>query len=326
MFITLQLVISLSHKEKTRQTCGSPLLKTHAPWQRKLVENGISSDPDNRLAPPTSVDWRQIEIPPFLPDTEVARKDIARYFAMVQLVDEWIGVLLKSLEEVGLADSTLVIFTPDHGIAYQRGKVSCYPAGTQVPLIIKGPGVKQGLNIDAPVSHVDLMATILEYLDIEVPEIQHGRSLWPLLRGEIAEFPERKTVLTETNAWYNARAVTDGKWYFVRNFTQPVNRNAGDDPWSNPPMNIDLWMPDHQSYDNQVFSETIRVRDEQPLPFELLAQIVEGRLPEEELYNLEADPWATRNLAGDNQYTSILEFMRSELKWWQQKTNDPFLD
>ena len=299
---------------------------THAPWQVKLVNNGISTDPEDRLAPPTTVDWRKIPIHPFMPDTEVARKDLARYFAMVQLVDDWARVLVDALGESGLADSTLVIFTPDHGMPYQRGKVACYPAGTQIPLIIVGPGVKKGMRIDTPVSHVDLMATILEFLDIDAPEVQHGRSLWPILRGEVTSFPDRKTILTETNSWYKARAVTDGSWYYVRNFTQPFHQAAGDDPWSNPPMNIDLWLPTHKHYDNQVYTETIRAREEYPLAYELLAQIVEGQLPEEELYDLRNDPWATRNLAQDKIHKKLLKSMRRELKDWQNITNDPLLN
>lgn len=298
---------------------------THAPWQVKLVNNGISSDPEDRLAPPTTVDWKKIPVHPFLPDTEVSRKDLARYFAMVQLVDDWTGVLTETLSKEGLADSTLVIFTPDHGMPYQRGKVACYPAGTQIPLIIVGPGVKKGVRINTPVSHVDLMATILEFLGIDAPEIQHGRSLWPILKGDVESFTDRKTVLTETNSWYKARAVTDGRWYYVRNFTQPYHEAAGDDPWSNPPMNIDLWLPTHKHYDNQVYTETIRAKDEYPLAYELLAQIVEGRLPEEELYDLENDPWATRNLASDKIHKKLLKSMRRELKDWQIKTDDPLL-
>ena len=294
---------------------------THAPWQIKLVENGISSNPADRLAPPTSVDWKTIPVHPFMPDTEVARKDLARYFAMVQLVDDWVGVIMNSLEEAGLAENTLVIFTPDHGMPYQRGKVACYPAGTQVPLIIKGPGISKGLSLETPVSHVDLMPTILEYLNIDIPNVQHGNSLCPLLTGRQKEFEGRKTVLTETNSYYKGRAVTDGKWYYVRNYTQPSHKAGVDNPWLNPPMNIDLWMPDHSVYDNQVFSETIKSKDEFPLAYELLAQIVEGRLPQEELYNLENDPWAVKNLAENPVYKNELERMRKELQFWKTKTN-----
>ena len=296
---------------------------THAPWQVKLVDNGISSDPSDRLAPPTTLDWRDIPVHPFMPDTEVARKDLSRYFAMVQLVDQWVHVLLESLEREGLLDSTLVIFTPDHGMPYQRGKVACYPAGTRVPLIIAGPGVKEGVRIESPVSHVDLMATICEFLQIPLPATQHGRSLWPLLTGESPAFKDRPTMLTETNTYYRGRAVSDGRWYYVRNFTQPFLKHEGNDPWTNPPMNIDLWMPDHKHYDNQVFSETIRAKDLHPLPYELLARIVEGRLPSEELYDLDRDPWAVQNLAGNRKFKKELRKMRAELRAWQERTADP---
>lgn len=299
---------------------------THAPWQRKLIDNEISSDPTDRLAPPTSVDWKKIPVHPFLPDTEKSRKDLARYFSMIQVVDSWAGVLLDDLEKSGLVDSTLVIFTPDHGMPYQRGKVACYPAGTRVPLIIVGPGVKKGVEIKAPVSNIDLMATILEFLKIPKPEGMSGRSLWPMLKGEVTEFSDRKTVMMETNSYYKGRAVCDGRWYYIRNFTQPENGKPGDDPWLNPPMNIDLWMANHKFYDNQVFSETSRVKNEQPLPYKLLAEIVEGRLPEEELYDLEQDPWAVNNLANDGKFKEILLQMKAELNAWQVKTNDEVLD
>jgi N-sulfoglucosamine sulfohydrolase len=322
------LIPAIKKEAKNRSffvMANTPL--THAPYRRKMKANNISLNPKDRLSPPTTVDWRKIPIHPFLPDTERARKDLARYFAMVQLVDDWTDVILKSLEESGLSEETLVIFTPDHGMAYQRGKTACYPAGTHVPLIIRGPGVKKGVTIDTPVSHVDLMATILEFLDIDVPKGMHGRSLWPLLRGEKSSFEDRPTVMTETNTYYKARAVTDGRWYYVRNFTQPVHpqKKLRSAPWKNPPMNIDLWMPNHAHYDNQVYSETIRVAKEQPIPYELLGQIVEGRLPKEELFDLRDDPWATTNLARKPEAAEALKRMQKELQRWMTKTEDPCL-
>lgn len=298
----------------------------HAPYYDKLKNNNIAEDPRNPLTPPSTsaVDWREIEVPDFLPDTPTARKDLARYYAMVELIDDWTKVLLDELAELGIADDTLIIFTPDHGIAYQRGKNACYPAGTKVPLIIKGPGVIGGLEIDAPVTHADLMPTILEFLNIEAPAIQHGASLWPILRGKQSAITDRTTVLTETNTWYTARAVTDGRWYYVRNYTQP--QSPTEDPWVHPPMNIDLWDRTHWAYDNQVFTETIVWKKTNPKAYQLLAQLVEGRLPEEELFDLQNDPWATHNLAEDPSYKVQLDDMRSELMDWQLQTNDTLSD
>ena len=71
-----------------------------------------------------------------------------------------------------------------------------------------------------------------------------------------------------------------------------------------------------------MYTETIRAREQYPLAYELLAQIVEGRLPEEELFYLKDDPWATNNLAGDKVNKKILKHMRNELKKWQVGTHD----
>lgn len=88
-------------------------------------------------------------------------------------------------------------------------------------------------------------------------------------------------------------------------------------------MNINLWMPVHKVYDNQVFTETIRAKDEQPLAYELLSQMVDGRLPNGELYDLENDPWAVNNLAEKPKYKKVMNDMQKELLRWQKKTNDP---
>ena len=73
-----------------------------------------------------------------------ARIDLAQYYSCVRNIDEFVGAMLKKLEASGQAERTLVVFTGDHGIGYARGKTSVYPAGTHVPLFIKGPGVKTG--------------------------------------------------------------------------------------------------------------------------------------------------------------------------------------
>ncbi len=90
-------------------------------------------------------------------------------------------------------------------------------------------------------------------------------------------------------------------------------------------MNIDLWMPDHQVYDNQVYSETIRIRHQNRLAYDLLAQLVEGRIPEEELYDLTNDQWATNNLISDKRCRRKQKFMRKEPRAWQEDTKDPLL-
>ncbi len=123
----------------------------------------------------------------------------AGYAAMVQSLDENVGRLLTALEEEGLAQDTVVIFTSDNGgLATAEGSPTCnaplsegkgwmYEGGTREPLIVKWPGVTRPDSLcGVPVTSPDFYPTVLELAGLDpIPE-QHtdGVSLAPLLRGE----------------------------------------------------------------------------------------------------------------------------------------------
>ena len=118
------------------------------------------------------------------------REYAAIYYGMVKYIDDQVGRILQKLDELGLADNTLVIFTSDHGDMV--GAHGCigkslqgfYDDLVRIPLLVRLPGrIKPGTVIDAPVSQIDLMPTILDYAGQPVPEGLHGRSLRPLLDG-----------------------------------------------------------------------------------------------------------------------------------------------
>jgi arylsulfatase A-like enzyme len=100
-------------------------------------------------------------------------------------------LLLKKLDELGIADNTYVIYTTDHG-AYGRvnaplnnGKGSLLEGGIRVPPIIRGPGVKAGVCSRTRVAGIDLLPTIAELAQLEtrLPKSIEGGSLAPVLRG-----------------------------------------------------------------------------------------------------------------------------------------------
>lgn len=110
------------------------------------------------------------------------------YLAEVASVDERVGYLLGALRLSGREDDTLVVFTSDHGEGFgEHGRFlhgdSLYQELLRVPLIFAGPGVRPGLVIDRPVSHVDLMPTLAEMLGADCLAEPRGRSLAPLLAG-----------------------------------------------------------------------------------------------------------------------------------------------
>lgn len=98
---------------------------------------------------------------------------ISEYYAMVKEVDDWVGAILDKLDELGLSDNTLVVFTSDHGEMLGshglRGKFNFYEESSHVPMMIRFPGkIQAGTEVESPVSNMDLFATILDYM--EMPE------------------------------------------------------------------------------------------------------------------------------------------------------------
>lgn len=125
-------------------------------------------------------------------------QDHAVYAGMIKSMDESVGAMLAGLDERGLADNTLVMFTSDNGglstseghptanVPLRAGKGWVYEGGTRVPLLVRWPGVtKPGSTIEAPAWSCDLMPTALEFAGIDPMPTQHadGLSLAPALRG-----------------------------------------------------------------------------------------------------------------------------------------------
>ena len=118
----------------------------------------------------------------------------ALYAALVTLSDRWVGHLLDKLDVLGLSDNTLVIHLADHGHLFGDHDLQGKPGGTlgrlyepsiRIPLMIRHPqGLGAGKRIAGLTQHVDLLSTILEFLDVAPPSDVEGHSLWPLVRGE----------------------------------------------------------------------------------------------------------------------------------------------
>ena len=126
------------------------------------------------------------------------------YYYLLKLVDKAIGRILEALEQSGMADDTIVVFTSDHGdlLGAHGGLIqkwcNAFDEATRVPLLIAGPGIEPGRGIDVPTSHVDLIPTLLGLAGIDLEqatagvgahhdEVQPlpGRDLSPVIRGKI---------------------------------------------------------------------------------------------------------------------------------------------
>ena len=117
-----------------------------------------------------------VDVPDFLPDTELVRSDLADYAFEIEWFDAQLTKMLAKLEEIGELDNTLVIVTSDNGMPFPRAKVNLYGLGrTHAARDASGPSRSgQGTQVEAFVSHVDFAPTWLEIAGVDAPD-RHGR-------------------------------------------------------------------------------------------------------------------------------------------------------
>lgn len=246
-------------------------------------------------ASPTDANY---SLPPApLPDTPETRRDMAAFKAAVWNLDQGIGTVLNALEDSGLAETTLVVCTTDHGIAFPHMKGSLTDHGIGVMLIMRGPGGFSGGKVyDTLVSQIDLFPTICDLLDIDSPDWLQGTSLLPLVNGEKKQVHDAIFAEVTYHAAYEPqRAIRTPRWKYIRRFDQypgPVLPNCDDS------ASKDLLI--HYNW---------RGRTKQG----------------EELHDLIFDPNEACNIADDPSAAQTLEEMRRRLDDWMRCTNDPLL-
>lgn len=174
-------------------------------------------------------------------------KKNASYAAMVYSLDLMIGKLTKHLDELGLSESTLLVFTSDNGGHFSNAplrdrKGTLYEGGIRVPHIVRWPGVVAAGSVnDEPVIGYDLFPTLLAAagcLDL-APEAIEGQSLLPLLHGE-KSFKRQAPLLWHYPHYHHGgmetldmgSAIRDGDWKYIHCYKTGENYlfNLKDDP------------------------------------------------------------------------------------------------
>ncbi|MDA0709621.1 MAG: sulfatase-like hydrolase/transferase [bacterium] len=200
-------------KERARSggpfLCVAGIYSPHSPWvaPRRFLD---------------LYDPQLLSLPTFPPEVDEKRKPghcddaelrLARqgYYGMVSEVDYHVGQMLEALEDLGLTQETIVIFTSDHGewlgehLKYGKG----YPGHdcvSRVPLLMRVPGTEGGRRISSLVEGVDMVPTVLDLCGVPVPPHLQGSSLAGVLAGE-AE-PAKDVALMEFTGWKMIRSKT----------------------------------------------------------------------------------------------------------------------
>lgn len=240
--------------------------------------------------------------PPFpIPDNAQTRHDMASYHASARVLDGGVGAVLDALEQAGLAETTLVISTTDHGIAFPTMKAGLRDTGTGVSMILRGPGAfaKPGI-CDALLSQVDLFPTLCDYVGIGKPDWLEGKSFLPAIEDGQTQINEAIHAELNFHAAYEPkRSVRTTRYKYIKRFdgrSAPVVVNCDDGPTKS------LWVENDWS-DQALLADA------------------DG----EELFDLIFDPAERTNLAGQPHMQSVITQMRRRLSEWMIRTDDPLL-
>ncbi|WP_166831016.1 sulfatase family protein [Thalassoroseus pseudoceratinae] len=248
---------------------------------------------------------KDVVVPPYLPDHELIREDIADYYNEIVRFDHHVGEILDELAEQDVLDDTFIVYLSDNGMPFPRAKTTLYDSGIRTPLLIRYPPlVKAGRVQRELVSSIDVTATMLELVDIDAPTVQ-GQSLKNLLTDP--EATGREAIFAEAN-WHDfeqfTRAVRTDRFLLIRNYYwQKPLWNSVDS------VNSITWIGFQQALSQGELTPAQKFLLVEPRPFE-------------ELYDLQLDPHSLENVASDPQYTEHLNDLRIQLDNWRVETND----
>jgi len=161
----------------------------------------------------------------------------AKYAAMVESVDDCVGRIMDALEEHGIADRTMIIFTSDNGglvgptsnAPLRSGKGYAYEGGIRVPLIIKWPGVvKPGVTSAESVTSVDYLPTIAEVTGLDLPK---GRAIDGISLAKHLSSQGKQSIEREAIYWHFPHyrhnpgpysIIREGPWKLIKFYEGPM--------------------------------------------------------------------------------------------------------
>ncbi len=273
-------------------------------------ESRAQGDVENTIHNPDST-----ELWDFHPDLPDVRKNYARYHDAVKRMDTNVGDALAMLEEMGLAENTIVIYNSDHGGVMPRSKRYLHATGIHSPLIVRipekyksfYPADAPGSTIDRIVSFIDMPTTFMSLCQVEIPDYMQGeiflgneqdpeRDYHFSFRGRMDERAE------------NARAVYDKEFVYIKNY-MPFT------PWMQH-LNY-LWkMKATEAWEEYAMNNPGDIdRSKYFYP----------KLYTEEFYSLAEDWGNTHNLINEPKYADKIEDMRKALREWQLEIHDAAL-
>jgi len=251
------------------------------------------------------IDITKVELPPYYPQTDLAKRDWANGLEAAQIVDRQIGKVLNRLDNEGLRQNTLVFIIGDNGRCMPRGKQFLYDGGIQVPIIARWPEkIKAGQKSEDMVTTIDISKTILDIAGAKPRHPLHGKNLF---NGETADRKYIFAARDKMDDTHDAmRAIRSKKFKLIHNL-----------------------MPERAYCQYNYYKESkypvLALLNIMHMKGELTpeqAKFMAPSKPEFELYNMVNDPFELVNLADNPEYKHIKDTLLKELNQWRLFVKD----
>lgn len=262
----------------------------------------------------TVTDLNSFKIQPNHPNTALFKYTNALYRDKIREMDRKVGEIIQHLKEEGRLDDTFIFYYGDHGGVLPGSKGYLYEAGLHVPMVVHIPkkyrhlvGNQVGSTVNGFISFIDLGPTVLNLAGIDIPKEMDGTAFLgkDIDPKELNSRDETYSYADRFDEKYDmVRAVRKGNYKYIRNYQ---------------PFNYDGLMNNYR-YKQMAYQEWQTLYTDGKLN-ELQSAFFNQRAPEM-LFDIDADPFETKNLADDPAYATTLSTMREKLTTWVKEMPD----
>ncbi len=248
----------------------------------------------------------EFTIPPYLPDTEIVRRDLWKMYNNIAEMDLQIGAILDQLRQDGLMENTIIFFYADHGGPLPRQKRLIYDSGLNAPMIIRFPNQQNaGTSDEQLISFIDFAPTIFSLAGIQPPDYLQGQAFLGLFKAKkprqyIHAAADRFDGFTDA-----IRAVRDERFKYIRNYRPEQG----------------YYLPITYREQIPTMQELLELRKKGQLN-EIQEQWFRKEKPREELFDCQNDPHELVNIADDPEYKNKLTELSNEMDRWLQEIGD----
>lgn len=268
----------------------------HAPWT---------------LGDPSVYPPNELILPATLGDTPQVREAYSRYLAEVTYFDRQVGEILKTLEETGLAENTIVMLSTEQGWQFSGGKWTNWDIGVHTGLIVKWPGViEESSTTEALVQYADITPTLIDIARGDEIDGLSGNSFLKVLLGEKDDHREYVYCMHNNipeGRPYPIRTIISKDYHYIQNllpdstyFERHLEAAAHGENW---------W---------KSWKDAARTSERE----RFLVDRFYNR-PSEELYSIKDDSNQFNNLSDSVEYVEIKGKLKRDLEKWMEEQNDP---